>query len=544
MSRSAEGAETASPEAVFTTESLEIQTVVDIAKPVALAPGSPGTQNPKTAAGETVTVIPILSTAGDTGPPEAVLFPFAKNPTSETSPLIRGRARDARGVIAAVAYSTDGGGTWHPVDEIKGIGSSITQFSARIPHLQEGEYGIVFRARDNSGNIGKSEVQALVIDIKPPKTGANTFALGSQITTTSAQGTLTTLVGITQRILISAVGGATAIRVKTDGASFPLIYSKADNLWFGDITMPKPGTYRLTVEASDGAGRVSERPINTIEVVQPGVITDAENKEPLAGATVSLYNFSSELNDFVLWPGDIFNQANPAVTGKDGTYRFIVPAGRYFIKTEKEGYKALYTQIRDFPNHSALNFTVPLHRKKIVSLQMPFSGTVDIPLPSLPDFLGYKRVSASQEIVGADTEESRLLIGAVAPSFSLSDSAGNAVDIRYLRGRKTVLTAWATWSPMAQIQVPIMDMLAKEDRENVNVLLFSIQESKGVVETYLRRGNYDLQSVIDPNGDLLDLYPITTLPQHFFLDRKGVIQKTHTGFLDKESLQKILRDIP
>ena len=550
VSRNENGVEAQAPEASFTTESLEIQTVVDIAKPVALSPGSPGTQNQKTAVGETATVIPILPTAGDLAPPEVVLFPFAKNPTQDASPLIRGRARDARGVIAAVAYSTDSGGTWHPVDEIQGIGSSAAQFSATIPHLQEGEYGIVFRARDNSGNMGKSEAKALVIDIKPPKTGANTFALGSQTTTTSAEGTLTTLAGITQRILISAVGGATAVRVNAGDASFPLMYSKADNLWFGDITMQKPGVYRLTVEASDGAGRVSARAINTIDVVRPGIVIDTVDKKPIAAARVSLFSFSPELNDFVLWPGDIFNQANPTVTGEDGTYRFIAPAGRYFIKVEKGGYKTLYTQIQDFPNHSALNFTMPLHHKNTVSVRVPFSGAVDIPLPAVPDFFGYKRVSSSQEITREDKGKGDggrgfpSLIGTTAPSFSLSDSAGNPVDIRYLRGRKTILTAWATWSPMAQIQIPILDRIAREDRKNINVLLFSIQEAKGVVETYLRRGNYDVQSVIDPDGDLLDLYPITTLPQHFFLDRKGIIQKVYTGFLDTEALEKMLSEIP
>ncbi len=543
VSRSESGVEATSPESSFTTESLEIQTVVDIAKPVPLPPGSPGTQSPKTAAGETVTVIPILSTPGDVAPPEVVLLSFAKNPTQETSPLIRGRARDARGVIASIAYSTDNGATWHPIDDTQGIGSSAAQFSARIPHLQEGEYSIVFRARDNSGNTGKSDARSLVIDIKPPRTGANAFTLGTQVITPSAHGVLTTLAGITQRIMLSAVGGATAVQVTTDGASFPLTYSKTDNLWFGDITLKRPGTYHLSVTAVDGAGRMSQREINTVKVASPGTITDSENGTPIAGVRVSLYNFSPELNDFVLWPGDIFNQANPAITGEDGAYRFLVPVGRYYIKAEKEGYKPLYTQIRDFPNHSALSFTIPMRRRATVSLPLGPQG--HITLPGLPDFLGHTRVSASPDTASdSSVGASASLIDALAPPFSLSDSTNQPVDIRYLRGKKTVLTAWATWSPLAQIQVPVLDALVREDSDNVNVLLLSSQESRGVVETYLRRGNYDLRSVIDQNGDLLDLYGITTLPQHFFLDRRGIVRGMHTGFMQKEQLQKALRDIP
>ncbi len=546
-SRNASDVQIKSSENTFITESLEIQTVIDITKPLPLPPGSPGTQTPKISAGETVTVIPILPTSGDTNPPEVILSSFAKNPTQDTSPSIRGQAKDLRGVIASVAYSTDGGSTWHPIDTINGIGSSAAQFSAKIPHLVEGEYNVLFRARDNSGNVGKSDTRALVIDIKPPKTGANIFTLGTQPIATSDRGVLSTLTGITQRIAVSAIGGATAVAVKAADAVFPLIYSKADGLWFGDITMKKPGSYQMKMVASDGAGRVSERFINNIHVTQPGTVIDAQNKEPLAQARISLFVFSKELNDFVLWPGDIFNQANPSFTGKDGSYRFIVPAGRYYIQGEKAGYQTFYTNINDLPNHAALNFILPMRKKSALTLSVPFLKQSYIPLPAVPDFFAYQRVSLPQDALMINEIMDNAfvpLIGKIAPPLSGFDSAGKPIDIRYLRGKKTILTAWSTWSPLAQIQIPILDQLVREDPNNLNILLLSIQESRGVVETYLRRGNYNLRSMIDSDGDLLDFYPITTLPQHFFLDRKGIIQKTHTGFLNKNILQDILHNIP
>ena len=132
-------------------------------------------------------------------------------------------------------------------------------------------------------------------------------------------------------------------------------------------------------------------------------------------------------------------------------------------------------------------------------------------------------------------------MGKSAPLFSLPDAKTHEpVDIRYLRGKKTILSTWATWSPHAQIQIPILDAIAKNDPNNVRVLLVSLQQSSGVVETYLRRGNYSIPSIVDTEGKITSIYPIYSLPQHFFIDRKGIIRDIHIGFIDEKTIREKL----
>lgn len=556
VSRDSKGLEGVSDEGTLRTESLEIQSIAEVAKPQALPVGSPGTQIPKIAAGETMSIIPILSTSGDTLPPEVTLFSFTQNPTQNTSPTIQGKATDSRGVIAGVSYSTDGGLSWHPISEIKGMGSSLANFSAVIPNLQDGNYPILFRARDNSGNIGKSEIKELIIDIKPPATGANIFLLGNQSLVSAAYGTIATLQGITQRVVTSTVGGAVSVEMvatkkseregeeeKTEEITFPLTYSKPADLWFGDMTLEKTGVYDLAFRALDGANRVSLRPINPLSVASSGKTIDAKTKEPLQGVKVSIFQFVYDEYDYVLWPGQIFNQANPQISSKDGSYSFIIPPGKYYITAQKDGYDTLYSSVIDIRSHSSINFTFALSPRSTLSLPFPLFGSNTLPLPPIPDFFSYRRTAKPEEPNVLASDRVTSLIGKPAPLFTLSDTSGVPIDLRYLRGKKTILTVWSTWSPQAQIQLPLLNKLQQENKRDVRVVLISIQESEGVIESYLRRGGYEIPSLIDREGTITEIYPIFSLPQHFFLDRKGIVRDAHVGFLTTEELLEKIKEL-
>jgi len=629
VSRNAAGRKGRSMEGTLETESLEIQSVIDIAKALPLSVGSPGTQIPKTAAGETVTTVPILPTEGDKKPPTVTLFNFTENPTENTSPVIRGRATDGEGVVAGISYSTDNGTSWHPITEVTGIGSSAASFFAKIPNLTDGNYEILFRVRDNSGNISKSEIKILIVDIKPPATGANVMLLGNQALLPNKFGTFSTLAGITQRIVTTAVGGAISVdiiaqklpveekevrgliineglnflnvregpgtnyvvigqahpkeryeileegngwykikftpkdkenaetggwvfaelvspvswKITKEGLVFPLIFSKSANLWFGDIKINDIGNYELRIRAIDGAGRISIRTINPIIVAGAGKVTSAKTKEAVSGAKITVLQFSPDANNFVLWPGEIFNQANPQITGDDGLYRFILPPGKYYIKMEKSGYKTFYTDIMELKSHQAINLAAFLSPR--LSIKLPFSifGINRIALPYLPNIFKERSAIPKSQFAVSIPNKIKELIGKPAPIFSLPDSKGNELDIRYLRGKKTVITTWATWSPLAQIQIPILDTLQLEEEDSVRVLLLSLQESSGVIETYLRRGNYQIPSVVDAEGEITRIYPILTIPQHFFLDRKGILRDVHIGFLNKNELKNKLKEL-
>lgn len=551
-SRDAANNESLSEEKSFKTESLDIITEINIIRPSASRIGAKGTTISRLAIGEVTTEVPILASEGDKEPPEITISPFEENPTGNPSPLIKGKATDKLGVIAGVSYSTDNGFTWHPVKEVSGIGTFKISFIAQPIHLNDGNYSIIVRARDNSDNIGYSESKLLVIDKLPPVTGGNVILVGTQTLNPTAFGVVNTIVGITQRIVVSSTGGAIEIKLaatpvgndkesESELIAFPLSFSKATNLWFGDINFQKAGTYNLKIVAIDGAGKISERQINLFKVFESGIIKDKKNNQPVGNASVSLFQYDESSDQWLLWPGEVYNQANPQITGNDGAYRFLVPPGKYYLTIEHENYRDFYSQIMKFNEHRVINIQATLLSKLALVVKLPFFGGKKLNL-AIPDFFSAARISTPSLIVAEEVESIKNLIGKPAPLFAIQNTKGEEVDIRYQRGKKLILTTWTTWSSLAQSQIPLLEEIAKEDSE-VKVILLSIQESGGIADVYLRRGGYGLSSVVDREGELLKSYPIITLPQHFIIDRKGIIRDIYIGFLNKGELKEKIKNL-
>ncbi|MDO8537087.1 MAG: redoxin domain-containing protein, partial [bacterium] len=324
--------------------------------------------------------------------------------------------------------------------------------------------------------------------------------------------------------------------------AFPLIYSKNTNLWFGDVQISEPGLYNLTLRAEDGTKKISNTAANSIFVEKPGKVVDAEKQTAINGAKVSVYQYSPDDYNYVLWPGEVFNQANPQITGADGFYRLILPPGKYYLKVEAGGFRSVFSDTFELEGHEAISLTISLSKMPAFSINLPFLKNIKLPLPNLPQIFGVKYASSKTAEVVVPEKISALL-GKPAPIFSLPDLNGELLGIRNLRGKKVIITTWASWAPLAQVQIPILDQLQREEKEDVRVLLISPHLSAGIVDTYLRRGKYNLASVIDEEGKFGKLYPVLTIPEHFFIDRRGILRDVYVGLLDGDGLKKKLSEL-
>ncbi len=60
--------------------------------------------------------------------------------------------------------------------------------------------------------------------------------------------------------------------------------------------------------------------------------------EKIAGVKVTLFSLS-KVNEWVKWPADLYNQTNPQLTDKDGSFAFLTPAGKYKLSVKAKGYR-------------------------------------------------------------------------------------------------------------------------------------------------------------------------------------------------------------
>ncbi len=125
--------------------------------------------------------------------------------------------------------------------------------------------------------------------------------------------------------------------------SYLFIFNETTKQWQTEISAPRqPGIYQgdVLVNFYDKSTNVISW---QLEALPYGQIFEkvAGEKKPMAGAKVSL------LTSLALWPATDFGQLNPQITGPDGSFGFLVPAGKYILRVEKDGYRIEETNYFD-----------------------------------------------------------------------------------------------------------------------------------------------------------------------------------------------------
>lgn len=474
----------------------------------------------------TVKATPKPTPRPDTLPPVISLdLDFAK-PFKET-PKISGKVtdRDSGGVgggVSKIEYSTDAGKNWLAVDNIKNPGIKSTTFDFTPAIFEDGNYAIKIKATDLSGNSGYSGVETLVIDRLPPMTGGILFSIGPQVLSPAGEGVIFALTGLEEKITLSAVGGPTGIDILANGKTVSLIKNSDNGLWSGALSFSDPGVYQLTAKSVDGANNRTERKLDTIMVLDSGVVKDSRG-QAISNAQVSLYYLEPSINQFVLWDGRSFGQTNPQKTDSGGRYQLIAPAGEYYLQISAPGYSSLKTNI------FTINKTMPVNTQFVL---LDFKGIqigpfkIGIPgrseqvivkftYPNLPD--GF----------------SANLAGKALPFFSfktdLKDVTGDS-----FKGKPTVLTFLSLWSPNTFEQLSILDSL--QNNKEINSTAVMSQDTDSKVSIFKKIGGYKTPIIADADGILVLPLNILNLPTHVFLDRKGIVRKVRVGVLTREEV--------
>jgi hypothetical protein len=462
---------------------------------------------------------------GDGQPPKISLITVLAA-SYKTAPAIAGTATD-NAAVASVDYSTDGGKNWLPADTLSGAGTAKVQFSFTPLLTSDGNYLIKARAIDNSGEVGTTPSQTLVIDLLPPIVGASVSTVGSQLLKTNTDGSVAVVQGVDQKITLDAIGGPSSITIEATAAggqapkAFTLKYSTETQLWSGNLTFSQPGTYTLRVNAVDGAKNTTSRELNKVVVQKTGVVKDSKSGKPLSAELIIKY-LDSETATWVVWDGSSYDQLNPIKTGVTGHYSLFLPAGKYYLKTKAEGYRSNTSRIFELKEPTAITGDISLSKKPGFAL-----GPLKFHMPVPTWATSAIRTSAQTASPAPATQKS-------LPGFSLPlASGGKLLSSTDLLGKPTILSYITTWSSASQDQLPILNSMLDP---HINVYAIGSGESIAKLAVYSAIAHSDVPIVADTDNQLLQQMDVSSLPTHFFIDRHGIIQKIVTGVLSKKEL--------
>jgi hypothetical protein len=457
------------------------------------------------------------------------------------SPVFTGTASDNE-AVAKVEYSIDGGENWSGVNSVAAAtvttGSGKKKVTTSDAHnvtfsftpviTEDGNYEVMARATDPSGNQARTAAQTLVIDRLPPRFGGGMVAFGAQVVRPQ-DGRWAAQVGLDQTITLGAVGGPTQVTVQAafSGAkhqtehSFALRRNAMSGLWQGVMSFQKPGTYQLTVAAVDGAGNHTSLQLASVHVMVPAQV-QAKGGKLVSSGKVTLYYKQPQNGTWTVWDGAGYGQQNPQALNQDGTFRLLVPAGTYYLKEESKGYQTLVTR----------QFTVDRPTPLAPSLNLVERPALfGIPLP----WISFGRTDISLASSGLSKEAVSAIVGKAMPGFELPTTNGGTLSAVGLLGKPTVVTVLSTWAPSANEQLPTLAKL--QSNGDLNVVPMVMGERMGRVEAFLGRSGYETVNVmVDADAALTQSLGVPGLPTHYILDRKGKVKAVLTGVLSANQL--------
>lgn len=479
----------------------------------------------------------IKPTPTETVPPAVQLDTSLAKPFKEP-PLLSGLATD-NDAVARVEYSIDGGLNWLPAATVTrqlvgGVLSPKRVAYSFTPTLQDdGNYQLLVRATDTSGNTATTSPATLIIDRLPPQLGPLVISAGPETFRPNNQGVLELLAGSQYKLSGSAVGGPTNLTLQAEAAeqldptrqSISLTQNPDSGLWEGIISFGASGIYQLTAKGLDGAGNQTSRPILTAAVTPAGRVLSGTDHRPVAGATLTIYCFEPASRSWQVWDGAPYGQTNPQTTSATGNYNLILPEGRYYLSVRAPGYRTFATTAFDINQAQGLALVIPLQ-----SLAKVKFGSWSL---TLPDVLSWQAQTLPppelRPIAAAQT-----LAGQTLPDFKLPGLSGGAHRNLDYEGKPTVVTLLATWSPDSQEQLAAL--VAAQANTDVNVVPVFSQERAQQVGIYLAVSGHRLDGLVDPDGLLVPKLGVGPMPQHLFVDRTGHVKKVMLGVLSKDQL--------
>jgi thiol-disulfide isomerase/thioredoxin len=128
-----------------------------------------------------------------------------------------------------------------------------------------------------------------------------------------------------------------------------------------------------------------------------------------------------------------------------------------------------------------------------------------------------------------------------APSVTLTDASGNAVELSDFRGKLVVLNLWATWCEPCLREMPSLDRLQAHFGDRIAVL--AVSEDRGgakIAKPFIAKlGLKSVKVYVDPKSEVGHAFDVRGLPTSFLIDHEGKVLGRVEGGADWDSAKML-----
>jgi peroxiredoxin len=109
----------------------------------------------------------------------------------------------------------------------------------------------------------------------------------------------------------------------------------------------------------------------------------------------------------------------------------------------------------------------------------------------------------------------------VQADFTLAELGGKTWTLKEQRGKVVVLNFWATWCPPCRKEMPDLEALYQQFKEQGLVILAISDEDADKVKPFIAEQKVTYPILLDPGRKVNDLFQIEGIPKTFVYDRNG-----------------------
>ncbi len=151
-------------------------------------------------------------------------------------------------------------------------------------------------------------------------------------------------------------------------------------------------------------------------------------------------------------------------------------------------------------------------------------------------------------VLAAAAVFAQLSAGTKAPDFTLKDLNGKEFKLSSCfakPGKVVVLDIWATWCPPCRRSIPhLIDLHDQYSSKGAVVIGVAIDKDKQTVIDFVKQMKMNYKVLHDPQGrSIAELYKVSSIPQIYVIDRKGVIRFVHVGFSGEDEAEQIKSEV-
>lgn len=133
----------------------------------------------------------------------------------------------------------------------------------------------------------------------------------------------------------------------------------------------------------------------------------------------------------------------------------------------------------------------------------------------------------------------------MAPDFELKTLGGKTVRLSDYVGKKVILNFWATWCPPCKEEVPHMQKIYEEYKDQgVEILAVNVtnqDNGREAVAQFAKNYGLTFEILLDEEGFASQNYQVVTLPTSYMINAEGHLIETIEGPMNEALMRELIK---